>query len=266
MSIYSDSLVGFRFERLTVVSYAGILTKAAKKTGKQVKDHYYNCLCDCGKETLIRGYLVGKTKSCGCARLDANQEKAVDITGEKFGKLTAISKVEGSRNWLCICDCGNEKIANVSRLRSENTRSCGCLYTDSRLNQVELIAKSRRVAQGFPEDFQISSFNKLERGKTKPLVARVLKRDGFCCAWCSSERQDIVIDVHHLVPWAVSKELRFETSNLVCLCKECHLKVHQGKHTGPVNEIMTILLQGFVNYQEEYSKKEETNIVNLFLS
>jgi hypothetical protein len=38
--------------------------------------------------------------------------KALDITGKKFGKLTAISKAPsrgGKTYWLCRCDCGVEK-------------------------------------------------------------------------------------------------------------------------------------------------------------
>lgn len=37
--------------------------------------------------------------------------KALDITNEKFGNLTAIKKVasrNGKTYWLCKCDCGGE--------------------------------------------------------------------------------------------------------------------------------------------------------------
>lgn len=53
-----------------------------------------------------------------------------DITGMKFGKLTAlyISGKTKSREyiWHCVCDCGNETDARGSSLRSGNTKSCGC--------------------------------------------------------------------------------------------------------------------------------------------
>lgn len=56
--------------------------------------------------------------------------KIIDITGQKFGKLTVIEnvgKIDGRRyHWRCICDCGNEKILEGSVLRSGNTKSCGC--------------------------------------------------------------------------------------------------------------------------------------------
>ena len=38
--------------------------------------------------------------------------KAIDITNQKFGKLTAIQRApsrSGKTYWLCKCECGNEK-------------------------------------------------------------------------------------------------------------------------------------------------------------
>ena len=35
--------------------------------------------------------------------------KVIDISGQRFGKLTAIEaiKKDGKTVWRCICDCGN---------------------------------------------------------------------------------------------------------------------------------------------------------------
>ena len=38
--------------------------------------------------------------------------KYEDLTGKKFGRLTAIKKAPSRSNktyWLCKCECGNEK-------------------------------------------------------------------------------------------------------------------------------------------------------------
>ena len=57
-----------------------------------------------------------------------------DLTGQKFGRLTVIERVEndknGSTRWLCRCECGNEKIIEGGHLRSHKIKSCGCLLTD----------------------------------------------------------------------------------------------------------------------------------------
>lgn len=61
--------------------------------------------------------------------------KFQDLTGQKFGRLTVIERVEdhvkpsGRRatQWLCKCDCGNKIIVRASNLKSGHTNSCGCL-------------------------------------------------------------------------------------------------------------------------------------------
>lgn len=55
-----------------------------------------------------------------------------DITGQKFGMLTAVEKVDfvGKREayWKCLCDCGNETIVSGHSLRRKDggIKSCGC--------------------------------------------------------------------------------------------------------------------------------------------
>lgn len=57
-------------------------------------------------------------------------KKKIDLTGQRFGKLTVIQEA-GHRNgrsiaWLCHCDCGNDKIIDGHSLRIGLTKSCGC--------------------------------------------------------------------------------------------------------------------------------------------
>ena len=52
-----------------------------------------------------------------------------DLTGKRFGKLTAIKPVgiasNGSIMWKCRCDCGNQVIARSSDLNYGEPKSCG---------------------------------------------------------------------------------------------------------------------------------------------
>jgi hypothetical protein len=57
----------------------------------------------------------------------------VDITGQRFGRLTAIKRIgtkQRSVLWLCECDCGNLFHAVARSLRSGNTKSCGCIHSE----------------------------------------------------------------------------------------------------------------------------------------
>lgn len=58
---------------------------------------------------------------------------AVDIAGQRFGMLTAVTKTDdvagnGEAYWECRCECGGTKRVTPGRLRSGNTTSCGCQW------------------------------------------------------------------------------------------------------------------------------------------
>ena len=56
--------------------------------------------------------------------------KIIDITGQRFGKLTALrydhKDKENKAIWECRCDCGNIVYVSGKALRTGNTKSCGC--------------------------------------------------------------------------------------------------------------------------------------------
>jgi hypothetical protein len=50
-----------------------------------------------------------------------------DICGQKFGRLTAIERVDGRYRFRFRCDCKNEIFANAHDVKLGKTQSCGCL-------------------------------------------------------------------------------------------------------------------------------------------
>lgn len=58
----------------------------------------------------------------------------VDITGQKFGRLTALHRLHNYHKkgtyWLCVCECGNLKECFIGNLRSGAIKSCGCLHDE----------------------------------------------------------------------------------------------------------------------------------------
>ena len=95
----------------------------------------------------------------------------LNITGQRFGKLVALKKVEsrkGNTYWLCQCDCGNQKEIQTSHLTSGLTKSCGCLNKGEKPK----------------EEFCLNFGTKLHKGQYK-----------YCCFKCQSEYQrDIYIE------------------------------------------------------------------------
>lgn len=53
--------------------------------------------------------------------------RIIDITGQKFNRLTAIEYV-GKGKWLFQCDCGQKVVVAAANVKNGNTMSCGCLF------------------------------------------------------------------------------------------------------------------------------------------
>jgi hypothetical protein len=57
--------------------------------------------------------------------------KPQDITGQKFGRLTALCRIGKTKGrisiWECQCECGQKHNAIISQLRNGTVKSCGCL-------------------------------------------------------------------------------------------------------------------------------------------
>ena len=70
-----------------------------------------------------------------------------DLTGQRFGRLTVIKRVEnnkhGKARWLCKCDCGNETIVLGASLSNGTTTSCGC-YNRERVSETH---KGKKVTE-----------------------------------------------------------------------------------------------------------------------
>jgi hypothetical protein len=59
--------------------------------------------------------------------------KVIDVAGQRFGRLTVIGRFRGGHRraqWLCRCDCGQERMVFGYSLLTGNTKSCGCLKHD----------------------------------------------------------------------------------------------------------------------------------------
>lgn len=121
MEKIKNDLTGMRFGKWYVKSFSH----------KKKYDKYYNCVCDCGTKKIVLGNNLkrGLTNSCGCELKKIIHEKCfIDLTGQKFNKLTCIrwERKNNAIYWLCKCDCGKETWVKSSNLKSGAVKSCGC--------------------------------------------------------------------------------------------------------------------------------------------
>jgi hypothetical protein len=123
-------LTNRRFGRLSVLHLGSRTTE--KRT-------YWRCRCRCGAEKEVRGdsLIAGAVRSCGCLWRSVMSCRGIrHRRGQRFGRLRVVRQVgtvkKRGRVYLCQCDCG--KIINVQgrHLRSGESKSCGCLYHDTR--------------------------------------------------------------------------------------------------------------------------------------
>lgn len=120
----------------------------------------WKCLCDCGNITYHYANNLNNNKithSCGCLSKrgdnlvngDGYQGKnKIDITGQKFGRLTVI-KDSGERKgkevvWLCKCDCGETIKVRSYDLRHGHTSSCGCLRSKGE-EKIKIIFSNNQI-------------------------------------------------------------------------------------------------------------------------
>ena len=114
-----ENLVGKKFNRWTVDSYAGNYT--------------WNCICECKNKSVVSTYSLqhGTSKSCGCFKNELSRKRRlVDLTGKVFSdiKVLSLDRVENNKYyWECEClKCGKHiKVRSDSLTRGEKT-SCGC--------------------------------------------------------------------------------------------------------------------------------------------
>lgn len=68
-----------------------------------------------------------------------------DITGNRYGRLIAAQRI--GTKWLCVCDCGKEKLINPSNIKRGLTKSCGCLNREVTIERSARINATHRMTK-----------------------------------------------------------------------------------------------------------------------
>ena len=124
--------------------------------------------------------------------------KYEDITGQKFGRWTALKKVEnhGRRTaWLCQCECGTQKEVLTCHLKSGRSQSCGCLRSEKLSEKMTKDLTGRKFGRltVIAKDPERTSCNRVrwicrcECGNIKSIQAIHLEQGAIISCGCSSE-------------------------------------------------------------------------------
>ena len=172
----------------------------------------------------------------------AGQKNKKDITGQVFGKLTALkctgNKKYNSYVWECVCDCGNKVAAQIGSLMSGNTKSCGCVNKERIIKHNKevkrlpnnmgafntLYYKYKQAAKRRDVDFNIS----------KEQFAELIKKS---CHYCGTppnkkffqDRCDDIFVIYNGID-RVDNEIGYHDFNCVACCTVCNsMKLQMGE-------------------------------------
>lgn len=140
---WSMALIGERFGRLTVEGLAA--PHPSGRTQARFR-------CDCGTlvEKVLTKVVQGHTLSCGCLKESPTKPTPlVEMVGRRFSRLVVIDQAQpstsdGKTRWVCLCDCGTQKIVCRSNLVNGSTQSCGCLLREAAALRLSTRLKGKR--------------------------------------------------------------------------------------------------------------------------
>ncbi len=183
----------------------------------------------------------------------------INITGKKFGRLTAIKRIGSYPNrtatWLCKCDCGTEKIVNGYHLRQGHTRSCGCLSKEvtGNLKRLSLGLASMRASM---RQYKKNATNrKLGYNLTENEFKEITQKD---CHYCGAEPNNISKDYKRNGEYKYNGIDRIDNSkgytidNIVPCCRTCN----SAKGTKTIQEFKSWVIN---IYSTTINKKGDTN-------
>ena len=133
-------LTGKKFNHLTVISFS-------HSTSHKV---FWNCLCDCGKATVVRGdYLKnGKTTSCGCVTQETLEDGRTKLK-KAFVDGTSVSQISPERKLNFNNKTGVKGVRRSSarhKYRAQITFK-GKVYHLGFYDNLEDAAKARKQAE-----------------------------------------------------------------------------------------------------------------------
>jgi len=184
------NLVGRRFGRLLVIS------EAEKRNGRK----QYQCRCDCGNEKTITsaGLLHGKTRSCGCLRV----EKTRSRNTKRFSESSRRNQTMYRRYHSMLQRCENPANPNWKNYGARGIHVCD---------------RWRASYDAFLQDMGSPPFD----GYT---IERIDNDSGYSpenCVWASrktqlrNQRRSIIIEIDgvklHAKDWADKTGCCYET-------------------------------------------------------
>ena len=186
------------------------------------EEYNYVCRCDCGKtKTIKKANWNTGVRSCGCYKAEmARQRYTDDLTGKTFGNITVLKVVYRDNNspkWLCKCSCGHEFETHGGTLKNGSGMcvKCWAKHNSGENNPSwnPNLTKEDRARRRCTQDGKQSKWRK-----------QVFERDNYTCQCCGERGGKL--NAHHKDGYNWCEERRFDVTNGVTLCVNCHRTFH----------------------------------------
>ena len=97
-------------------------------------------LCEKNSEHIWKTSIHSRAKKTRPTNCPYCSNRKVNLTGQKFGKLTVTRKTDkrtqnGKVIWECLCDCGNIHNTSTDSLKQGKAKSCGCILSPNLIGQ-----------------------------------------------------------------------------------------------------------------------------------
>lgn len=178
----------------------------------------YRCYCDhCGCD---KGYLTKqnglKNKTCTkCCHLNISEETRRKMSIAKIGKQAHNKGVVG------VKDETRQKMRTARLGKSPSNKGKTC----NKEKKIKISCTLRGIKENEFSDFTHPESKRLRNSDlSKQLTKACFERDEYTCLRCRVKGG--YLHAHHVNSWKWFPEQRFEISNLVTLCKNCHHEFH----------------------------------------
>lgn len=169
------------------------------------------------------------------------------VKGDKM-TLIRISNVKNGDTLTKICiyscnRCSTEIHESFPHTEKGDKHYCwNCSYINGLINEVEYLSCSGIVLDNVNASIRNGEVivwvgekapwertNKDERNSVRyrGWRTKVFERDDYTCQHCHKRGGEL--NAHHIKPFAKYKDLRFELSNGLTLCIDCHREVHRNR-------------------------------------
>ena len=131
--------------------------------------------------------------------------KALDLVGQKFGKLRVLERAgktpAGQYTYRCLCDCGQESIARTGCLRNGHTKSCGCQARYKGSNSGRFKHGLSDKSHPSNKKYQRECYDRFKYNLEPEDKEKLVIQQNSCCAICGyrfgQQQGDMMVDHCH---------------------------------------------------------------------